>query len=45
MAQSDKSAQAALEREREARLAEALRRNLRRRKQATPPKPPPEQEK
>jgi len=44
MPASDKSSQS-VEREREARLAEALRKNLRRRKQATPPKSPSDQEK
>jgi len=44
MAASDKSSQSA-EREREARLAAALRANLRRRKQAAPPKTPTADEK
>jgi hypothetical protein len=44
MATKDKSGQTP-EQEREARLAEALRANLRRRKQAAPPKPPSAEEK
>jgi hypothetical protein len=44
MATKDKSGQTS-EQEREARLAEALRANLRRRKQAAPPKAPSDKEK